>query len=217
VRIEGATLAGRRLSRASLTNVELVGVQGGECRLGNAVLTNVVFRDCDLRAFDVAQTDYECRIRGIRFERCQCEGAEMGGRIDRIEATETDFTGTNLVKGWFTHAQFRGLSFRNANMLKLIVEDADLAGCDLSSANLLKTAFKRTNLEGCIFQDALMDRTWFKESRLVGARGRPAQFVKVHVTQVIASDDGDGTQVILQPGMEAQLEQLLAERASSST
>jgi uncharacterized protein YjbI with pentapeptide repeats len=149
-RLQQVALGSAEVKRVTLNECILMRVQGGDSKLLQPHLRDVVLDHCDLSNADWLQADWsrcqmingrltgfkanESKFADVLFKDCKADLAQF----QQVTCKRVEFDHCDLHEAFFNEADVRGVIFR----------DCDLSGVDFSKAILKDVDLRGSTIEG---------------------------------------------------------------------
>lgn len=184
---EGQSLAGRDLTGADLSHLDLRGADLAGALLEAAALTGADLAGANLEGAVLARADLVganltgAKLAGVNLGAARLCDAKAPGGVDLTGAVlaEADLSGADLRGALLSNADLSeaivpGADLRGVTATQLIVMKCDLSGAELSGANLQKCLFFEVNVEDADLRGANLSASVFvmgkgDRARLEGA------------------------------------------------
>lgn len=150
------------LSKANLSNRNLIGVDLSNANLDDARLTSVNLTKANLNEADLQWAD----LGPTPLKRG--ENTLVPTNLTDAKLVETRLIGATLIYAQFTRADLTGAQLWDTDMFATDFSYATLVGAEIADASLDYTRFHRANLTGAYLTESHMIKTNFEEATLVG-------------------------------------------------
>lgn len=167
--VEKADLSGARLVGASLFKARLVGIDGSDLDLTEALAARVVLDEAWLEGATL--TDAELTQASLRE-----------ATLNRTSAERVRLAGARLTEAEVRDAVWPHADLSEASMHKAVFAGADLGAADLTEANATAADFSGARLDGVVASRARLQGAIFKGASLVAARLDEANLSEADLT-----------------------------------
>lgn len=169
--LQGANLAGAKLTESDLWGADLEGAMLRDARLDRANLAGANMQRANLERAHLLEAD----LRGAQLQEADLERAVL----DSADLRGATLTNADLQYASMKHTNLERTSLAGANLRGASLESANLAGIDLTEANLRRAVFGKADLTDACLTNADLVGTDFLDLQQPDGEALVALFADV--------------------------------------